>query len=103
VRVVFPLPNGSVTVFLRPELTTGGNLCLISPLGRFGDDGAYLIVRDDDGYSAWVRRIPLNERFDVFVDDEGVLRTDHDLRLWRLPVIWLHYRLDRRTSGDVYK
>lgn len=103
VRVVFPLPNGSVTVFLRPELTAGGNLRLVSPLGRFGDDGAYLIVRDDDGSSAWVRRIPLDERFDVFVDDEGVLRTDHDLRLWRLPVIWLHYRLDRRTSGDVYK
>jgi hypothetical protein len=35
------------------------------------------------------------ERFDVYVDADGVLRCDHDLRLWQLPVLGLHYRLDR--------
>jgi hypothetical protein len=34
----------------------------------------------------------------VFVDDEGVLRTDHDLRLGTLPVLRLHYRLTE--AGD---
>lgn len=34
------------------------------------------------------------ETFDLYVDDEGVLRTDHTIRLWSLPVIDLHYRLD---------
>jgi hypothetical protein len=95
VRVVFPLPNGSVTVFLRPEVGSNGSLILMSPLGRFGDDGAYLLVASKDGQSAWVRRIPLAERFTVGVDDEGVLRTDHELNLWQVPVIRLHYRLDR--------
>ena len=97
VRVVFPLPNGSVTVLLRPEPTGDGNLRLVSPLGRFGDDGAYLVVRDHTTTAAWVRRAPLAERFDVYLDPEGVLRCDHDVRLWRIPVIQLHYRLDRRT------
>jgi hypothetical protein len=44
-----------------------------------------------------VRRVPIAERFDVYLDPEGVLRCDHDVRLWRIPVIQLHYRLDRRT------
>jgi hypothetical protein len=98
VRVVFPLPNGSVTVFLRPDLAEGGALRLTSPLGRFGDDGAYLIVRSDDRRTAWVRRVPLAEHFLVSVDAEGVLRTDHRLLLRRLPVIRLHYRLGPRAG-----
>lgn len=108
VRVVFPLPNGSVTVFLRPEVTNEGGLRLTSPLEPFGGDGAYLVVRDEPGTSAWVRRVPIVERFDLYVDDEDVLRTNHALRLWALPVIDLHYRLDpvqdsssSRSSGNV--
>ncbi len=96
VRVVFPLPTGSLTVFLRPEMTAGGNLRLRSPLGAFGDDGAYLLVREPAGATAWVRRAPVAECFEVYVDGEGVLRTDHDLRLWTLSVLRLHYRLEPR-------
>ncbi|MCP2180272.1 hypothetical protein LY12_001534 [Prauserella alba] len=93
VRVVFPLPNGSLTVLLRPSSSADGGLRLLSPHGEFGDDGAYLVVRADDDHHAWVRRIPVHERFDVFVDDEGILRTDHELHLWRFPVLALHYRM----------
>lgn len=96
IRVVFPLPNGSISVFLRPEVGPDGSLVLVSPLGGFGDDGAYLVVARPDGRSGWVRRVPLAERFRVWVDDEGVLRTDHALDLWRIPVIRLHYRLEPR-------
>lgn len=94
IRVVFPLPNGSLTVFLRPYVEPGGALSLVSPAGVFGDDGAYLVVRPDAGRRAWVRRVPLPERFRVFVDADGVLRCDHELRLRWLPVLRLHYRLD---------
>lgn len=41
IRVVFPLPNGSVSVFLRPDNGGSGALRLSSPLGDFGDNGAY--------------------------------------------------------------
>lgn len=96
VRVVFPLPNGSLMVFLRPGVGEGGALTLVSPLGSVGEDGAYLVVVGDGGEEAWVRRVPLHEEFAVYVDDEGTLRTDHAVDLWRLPVIRLHYRLSRR-------
>ncbi len=79
IRVVFPLPNGSLTVFLRPDAAADGGLVLSSPAGEFGDDGAYLIVRPDAGPSGWARRIPLPERFELFTDVDGVVRCDHRL------------------------
>jgi hypothetical protein len=93
VRVVFPLPNGSVTVFLRPDAMAHGALRLTSPPGNFGQDGAYLVVRPDGGDQGWARRVPLPERFAIFVDEAGDLRCNHQLRLWRAEVIRLHYRL----------
>ena len=95
VSVTFPLPNGNLAIFLRPVVDEHGALVLSSPLASFGDDGAYLVVADHDHRTAWVRRAPLAERFRVFVDEEGVLRTDHALNLWTIPVIRLHYRLQR--------
>lgn len=94
IRVVFPLPNGSVTVLLRPEVRSDGALILSSPVGPFGTEGAYLVVARPDRKSGWALRVPLAERFVVFVDDEGTLRTDHELNLNRVPVLRLHYRLD---------
>ena len=67
-RVVFPLPNGSVTVFLRPEVRPDGDLVLASPIGPFGTEGAYLVVVGSDRESGWVRRVPLAEEFVVLVD-----------------------------------
>ncbi len=98
VRVAFPLPNGSITVFLRPENERTGSLRLVSAPGGFGDNGTYLIVARRDREGGWVRRVPVVEEFVVFVDDEGVLRTDHRLNLWRMAVLRLHYRMDRRSS-----
>lgn len=99
VRVVFPLPNGRLVVLLRPEVTAGGGLTLISPAGRWGDDGAYLVVDRGDVSPIRARRIPVHERFHVFVDTEGILRTDHTLTLWSLAVLRLHYRLDETKAG----
>jgi hypothetical protein len=94
VRVVFPLPRGRLVVLLRPDVAADGALLLTSTQGRWGDDGAYLVVQRRDPDRGWARRIPVHEQFRVFVDDEGVLRTDHRIDLWRVPVLRLHYRLD---------
>jgi hypothetical protein len=99
IKVAFPLPNGSVVVFLRPDNGPNGELLLTSPEGRFGDDGAYLIV-NGDGNRTWARRIPLTEQFRLFTDSEGVLRTDHSLDVWRIPTLRLHYRLEPSLSTD---
>ncbi|MDQ1435334.1 MAG: hypothetical protein QOF59_2150 [Actinomycetota bacterium] len=47
---------------------------------------------------AAVRRVPLAERFRVYVDDEGTLRTDHALNLWSIPTLRLHYRLEPKSK-----
>jgi len=92
-RVIFPLPNGSVTVFLRPDVREDGALLLKSPVGSYGTDGAFLVVAQPDRATGWVRRVPLGEEFVVYVDDSGALRTDHVLSLWKVPVLQLSYRM----------
>lgn len=99
VRVVFPLPNGSLTAFLRPEATSNGGLLLSSGPGRFGDDGAYFVVRPEAADRAWARRVPLHERFALSAGPEGTVRCDHQLDLGPLKVLRLHYRLRRHLRG----
>jgi hypothetical protein len=92
VRVAFPLPLGSVQVFLRPSADRDGSFHLRSPLGRFGTDGAYLVLERPHGRLN-ARRIPIAEHFHLFVDREGDVRADHSLKLWNIPALRLHYRL----------
>ncbi len=95
VQVAFPLEAGNVQVFLTPSVRADGALVLDSGPGVFGEPGAYVVMRDGRGRSH-AARPPLHERFLVFVDDEGVLRTDHELRLGRVRAMRLHYRMSRR-------
>ncbi len=94
VHVTFPLEEGNVQVFLRPRALPGGDLELSSPSGPFGADGAYIVVRVGDGLHA--ARAPIHETFRVYVDADGVLRTDHDLRMGPATAVRLHYKLERR-------
>ena len=94
VRVSFPLPNGRLLVLLEPQVRPDGGLTLLSPTGRWAQPGAYLVVEHASDCSA--RRIPIHEQFDIYTDDHGVLRTDHTLTLWRIPVLRLHYELTRK-------
>lgn len=91
VHVTFPLEEGNVQVFLRPDALADGSLRLTSPPGQFGQDGAYVVARSFG--RVFCARVPLHERFHVYVDDEGVLRTDHALDLWGMRVLRLHYKL----------
>ena len=93
VHVAFPLERGNVQVFLRPSALPDGSLVLESADHRWGGDGAYVVV--EVGGRTHAARAPVRERFRVYVDEEGVLRTDHDLRLWSARVVRLHYRLER--------
>lgn len=95
VHVAFPLESGNLQVFLRPEVVAGGGLRLSSPRGRFGEDGAYVVVVH--GRGAHAARVPLHESFHLHVDADGVLRTDHELRLWGAAAVRLHYRLERAS------
>lgn len=94
VHVAFPLESGNVQVFLRPSVVGDGGFLLESPPGRFGEDGAYVVVRD---WGAHAARVPLHETFHMYVDARGVLRTDHEVRLWGAWAVRLHYKLERTS------
>lgn len=94
VHVSFPLESGNVQVFLRPSNRADGGLELASPSGAWGTDGAYVTVRD--GGRDYAKRAPLHESFALYVDEEGVLRTDHRIRFGRVTALRLHYKLTRR-------
>lgn len=93
VHVAFPLESGNVQVFLRP-FATGGALSLESPPGPFGGDGAYVVVIDR-GHT-YAARAPVHETFRLYLDPDGVLRTDHALRLGNATAVRIHYKLERR-------
>ena len=95
IHVAFPLESGNVQAFLRPYAVDGA-LILQSPRGRFGGDGTYVVA--EDGGRAFAARVPLHETFRVYVDPDGVLRTDHVLKLWNTAAVRLHYKLEP-TAG----
>jgi len=105
VKVSFPLPYGSSTVFLRPEAQADGSLKLISSGSRFGDPGFYRMVQSDSGkwYVRYLRT--LKELFHVFIDSQGTLRADHTVRFLGLRILRLHYRIDRAAPdiGPVFE
>jgi hypothetical protein len=95
VKVSFPVPMGSATVFLRPEAQADGSFKLISSGDQLGDPGFYRMVEVDP--ERWcVRYIrTLREFFHVYVDKQGCLRTDHTVRFLGLTALRLHYKMER--------
>jgi hypothetical protein len=101
VKVSFPLPLGSATVFLRPQAEPDGSFKLISAGSRFGEPGFYRMV--ESGGEHWrVRYLrTLRESFHVYVDSRGMLRSDHVVRFLGLTVLRLHYKLERVGAARV--
>ena len=99
IKVIFPLPNGSATVVMKPEARADGSLMLASIGDSFGDTGFYLIVRKDDSL-AWVKYVKaMKETIHVYVDS-GELRADHVLKLFGATFLRLHYTMRKRGSEN---
>jgi hypothetical protein len=98
VKVSFPLPLGSSTVFLRPEAQPDGSFKLISSGDRFGGPGFYRMVDAGDSWHVRYYR-PLRELFHVYVDPEGTLRTEHIVRFLGFTVLRLHYKIERLRAA----
>lgn len=93
VKVAFPLPHGYALVIMWPESHDDGSLTLHSHGRGFGDAGFYFYVEDRPG-EGWARVVrSMVERIHVFRDPAGVLRADHELRIWGGRFLHLHYRL----------
>ncbi len=92
VKVSFPLPKGSVVVILKPVNYPDGSFSLISEGNGIGQPGYYRVhyLNHD---KAKVRYLPLHEDIHLFVDDEGILRTDHTFKFWGWKLLILHYKI----------
>jgi hypothetical protein len=98
VKVVFPLPNGSAMVIMRPESEPNGSFTVRSAGTRFGDPGFYFFVEAEPGHG-WARHVrALQEVIRVYTDAQGTLRADHDLWIWGARFLRLHYRMRRRAA-----
>lgn len=94
VKTVFPMPGGNATVVLRPE-NEGTGFRLTSAGSGFGDAGFYRVQRSGDGFRIW-RVSRLHENFHIYVDQEGFVRGDHQIRFLGVDVTTLHYRIAPR-------
>jgi hypothetical protein len=93
VKAVFPMPEGSATVVLRP-VNDGTGFRLTSAGAGFGDAGFYRLRRSGDDLRIW-RVGHLHDTFHLYVDHEGTVRGDHEIRFLGVRVITLHYRMTR--------
>ena len=99
VKVTFPC-YGSSSVYLRPCAYADGTFGLVSTGRAFGRSGFYRIV--ESGGDHWrVRNFKtLHEIFHVYVDEEGVLRTDHEITFVGLTILRLHYKMTLAQAQD---
>ncbi len=97
VKVTFPC-NGSANVYLSPVAHPDGSFGLDSSGSAWGRSGFYRIVRSGADHRR-VRYVKtLHELFHVYVDDEGVLRTEHTISFLGLTIIRLHYKMSPAPS-----
>lgn len=99
VKVSFPVPFGSSTVFLRPEVQHDGSFRLISSGTQFGEPGFYRMLETDPEHWHVHYIRTLREIFHVYLDRQGILRTDHSIRFMGLPVLRLHYKMERTAHN----
>ncbi len=92
VKVTFPC-YGSSNVYLKPCAYPDGSFGLVSTGAAFGKSGFYRIV--EAGPNAWKVRAftTLHEIFHVYVDQDNILRTDHEIRFVGLTILRLHYKM----------
>jgi hypothetical protein len=97
VKVTFPC-RGSANVYLCPVAHADGSFGLDSSGSAWGRSGFYRMIGSGRDHLR-VRYIKsLHELFHVYVDNEGVLRTDHTVSFLGLTIIRLHYRISRAAT-----
>ena len=98
VKVVFPLPNGSAVVIMRPEVHPDGSLSVTSSGEAFGDPGSIFVVHGENGL-AWARYLPsMKEAIRVYASELDTVRADDVLWFWGVQFLRLHYRMRMRAS-----
>ena len=95
-KVVFPLPNGNASVIMTKKVESDGSLTLLSDGKKFGQNGFYFYLTDRKG-KHWARYVrPMHEWIRVYVDEENILRADHNLNFYGFRFLNLHYKMTEK-------
>jgi hypothetical protein len=83
---------------MRKEVLPDGSLKLCSDGLKYGDNGFYFTLTNHKG-KHWTRFVKaMHEWITVYVDDEQVLRADHNLKFHGLPFLNLHYKMMEKSG-----
>lgn len=97
-KVIFPLPNGNASVIMNKVVKEDGSLLLASDGEKFGEQGFYFTLTDHKG-KHWAKYVrAMHEWIRVYVDEEDVLRADHNLNFFGLRFLNLHYKMKKRKT-----
>jgi hypothetical protein len=66
---------------------------LVSTGAAFGRSGFYRVVESGAGHWRVRNFKTLHEIFHVYADEDGVLRTDHEITFVGLTILKLHYKM----------
>ena len=101
IKAIFPLPNGSATVILKPEVGKNGELILESSGQKIGDSGFYFLLKDSEG-ELWTKFIA-SFRDTLIVKSVGERITAiQTLTLWGYKVVVFEYDIIKAVLYDVY-
>jgi hypothetical protein len=92
VKVTFP-DRGSANVYLVPLNHADGSFGLDSSGSGFGRSGFYRVIASGKEHLRVRNFKTLHERFHVYEDKEGVLRTDHRISFLGMTIVRLHYKM----------
>lgn len=102
-KVIFPLPNGNASVIMTKNVLKDGSLLLSSDGKKFGDNGFYFILTNHKG-TYWAKFIKaMHEWIRVYVDDENILRADHELNFYGFNFLKLHYKMIEKGEHKINK
>jgi len=100
-KVVFPLPNGNASVIMTKKVLFDGSLLLSSDGKKFGDNGFYFTLTNHKG-EYWAKFVKsMHEWIKVYVDDENILRANHNLKFYGISFLNLHYKMTKKSPTNI--
>jgi hypothetical protein len=100
-KVIFPLPKGNASVIMTKSVGNDGSLTLSSDGKKFGENGFYFYLTDGNE-KHWARYVSaMHEWITVYVDDEKILRADHNLDFHGFRFLTLHYKMRKKGLNHI--
>ena len=92
VKAIFPLPNGSATVIMKPSVYADNGLLLDATGKKIGDPGFYFLLKDASG-NYWTRYIASFANRLIISESDSTLSARQTLHLWKQQVVCFDYTI----------